>query len=133
MSGLALEQSDRPGLSTFLGTHLSCEGGTDVELRAGEEGAMIRVTCTRCGMAIEAPAASWQGWWEERNAMAPTRRFEPSRLRLARSRKPSTARRGRPVVEIDGEEAWRRRLVTGVIAAWVIGGVVLFCVAILWR
>ena len=132
MSGLALEQSDRPGLSTFLGTHLSCEGETDVELRAGEDGAMIRVTCTQCGMAIEAPAASWQGWWEER-ARAPTRTFEPTRRRLARRRKRSSAPRGRPPVEIDGDEPWRRRLVTGVIVAWVIGGVLLFVVAILWR
>src|SRR5690242_16402423 len=129
MSGLALEQSDRPGLSTFLGTHLSCQGGTDVELRASEEGAMIRVTCTQCGMAIEAPAASWQGWWEERAREAPTRRFEPTRRRLARRRKAGAAARGRPPVEIAGDEAWRRRLFTGVIVAWVIGGLALFAVA----
>jgi hypothetical protein len=134
MSGLALEQSDRPGLSTFLAGHLSCEGGTDIELRGGEEGAMIRVTCTHCGMAIEAPAASWEGWGEERtrDAGSPARRFEPGRRRLGRRRTRGSSGR-RPPTEIERDQVRRDRLITGVIAAWVTAGFVLFAIAILWR
>ena len=135
MGGLALEQSDRPGLATFLARHLTCEGGTDVQLHAGEDGSMIRVTCTHCGMAIEAPAASWEGWWEERTreAAAPTRRFEPSHRRLAQRRRTITPHRARTPVEVADDHVWRRRLVTGLIAVWLTGGLVLLAIALLGR
>ena len=96
---------------------------------------MIRVTCTHCGMAIEAPAASWEGWWEERarEAAAPTRRFEPSQRRLARRRRTMTPPRVRPTLEVAGDDVWRRRLVTGLIAVWLTGGLVLLAIAVLGR
>jgi hypothetical protein len=135
MGGLALERSDRPGLATFLARHLTCEGGTDVQLRGGEDGAMIRVTCTHCGMAIEAPAASWEGWWEERtrDVAAPTRRFEPSHRRLAGRRRSITPPRARPPVKGAGDDVWRRRFVTGLISVWLTGGLVLLAIAVLGR
>jgi hypothetical protein len=135
MGGLALEQSDRPGLATFLARHLTCGDGTDIQLCGGEDGAMIRVTCTHCGMAIEAPAASWEGWWDERtrDATAPRRRFEPSRRRVPGKRRTTSPPQVRPPVEVAGDQKWRRRLVTGLIAAWLTGGVVLLAVAILGR
>jgi hypothetical protein len=135
MGGLALEQSDRPGLATFLARHLACGGGTDIQLQGGEDGSMIRVTCTHCGIAIEAAAASWEGWWEERtrDAATPTRRFEPSHRRLTRRRRTTTSPRARPPVKGAGDDVWRRRVVMGLIAVWLTGGLVLLAIAVIGR
>jgi len=132
MGGLALERSDRPGLANFLAKHRRCNGGIDIRRHSGGEGSMIRVTCMYCGQAIEAPADSWEGWWEEqvRAAAGPVRRFEPSRRRPPRRRRRALPPRAEPATEPGSGDVWRRRLTIALVSVWVAGGVVLLAVAI---
>src|SRR4051794_7476319 len=132
MTGLALERSDRPGLSRFLARHRACAGGVDVRRLLGPDGSMIRVTCTQCGQAIEAPAASWEGWWEESTDETPSRaRFDPSRDRPARRRRPIVSPRVKPLSERSRGQPWRRPVAMALIAAWSAAGLVLIGLAIL--
>lgn len=131
MGGLALEQSDRSGLASFLAKHRRCNGGIDIRQHSGGDGSMIRVTCMYCGRAIEAPVDSWEGWWEEQmRAAGPVRRFEPSRPRPPRARRRAMPARAEPVTEQGSGDIWRRRLTIALISVWVSGGVVLLVVAI---
>ena len=94
----------------------------------GADGSMIRVTCTHCGRAIEAPAASWEGWWEERalDAPAPSRRFEPRREQLERRRRTTASPpRVEPMSEATRAPGWRRILLTALVVAWMSAGVLL--------
>src|SRR5262245_47696771 len=135
METLALERSDRPGLASFLASHLTCEGGIDIELRPGGDGSLIRVTCTDCGRAIEALAASWEGWWDEptRDETAPTPGFEPRDSRPTRTLRKGALPRVQPTMVLAGVDTWRRRLAIGLISSWLAGGVVLLALAILAR
>jgi len=128
--GLALEKSDG-GLAKFLAHHRACDGGIDVRPVVGRDGSMIRVTCTRCGRAIEALASSWEGWSEERmrDAVGPSRRFEPRSDRLGRGRGTTPP----PPVESDeasGAAGWRRVLVSVLVFAWFAVGLLLMGSAI---
>jgi hypothetical protein len=130
-SGLALERTDRPGLASFLTQHRGCGGGIDVRRLPGEDGSMIRVTCTHCGRAIEAQASSWEGWWEEQalEAPAPRRRFEPQRERLPRRRENNLPPK-EPPAESSGGTGWRQVLLAILIVAWTVAGLLLIASAI---
>jgi hypothetical protein len=129
---LALERPDRPGLASFLAKHRACGGGIDIKPLPGENGLMIRVTCTHCGQAIEAPAASWEGWWEEQvlEAPAPRRRFEPRRERLVSSAGNGAPPRVVPASEPRGVPGWRQVLLAMMIVAWTVAGLLLIASAI---
>ncbi len=89
---------------------------------------MIRVTCTHCGSAIEAPAASWEGWWEEQalDAPAPSRRFEPRRERIERRRRTiASPPRVEPMSEATRAPGWRRMLLAALVVAWIVAGLLL--------
>jgi hypothetical protein len=130
IDGLALEPSDGSGLSSFLGTHRACDGGIDVERLLGPDGLMIRVTCRHCGRAVEAAAASWEGWRQEKtsDASGPRRRFEPRRNRHGGRNIPPP--RLAPAPEPSGAPGWRLALVVLVVLAWTAGGLLLIGSAI---
>jgi hypothetical protein len=131
-SGLALEPSDGSGLAGFLAHHRPCGGGIDVRPVLAPDGEMIRVTCSRCGRAIEAPAASWEGLWDERTPRPPgrRRRFEPSGDSLARRRQHIPPARVDPVLESDRVPRWRLALTVFVVIAWTACGLLLMGSAI---
>jgi hypothetical protein len=122
--GLVVEPSDGSGLSRFLAKHRPCDGGVDVARLSDPDGSMIRVTCTHCGKAVEAPASSWEGWSEEQ-AFEPgvrRRRFEP---RIESRRRHVPPPRQEPASASVRAPRWRLVLAVLVVVAWTACGLLL--------